>query len=61
VVQRETPESWRERKAATPGTWWPDWTAWLDALCATRVPTREVGAPPYARLADAPGTYVREL
>lgn len=46
----------------TKGSWWPDWTAWLCALDAARVPAvgpRVPGEGRLAAIADAPGEYVR--
>ncbi|MBI1384696.1 MAG: class I poly(R)-hydroxyalkanoic acid synthase [Rhizobiales bacterium] len=42
----------------TPGSWWPDWYAWLAAHSGAEVPAREVGSPDYPPIEDAPGSYV---
>ena len=48
-------------KAATehPGSWWPDWAAWIAALAPDKVPARQPGEGKLKALADAPGDYVR--
>jgi polyhydroxyalkanoate synthase len=48
-------------KAATehPGSWWPDWIAWVTEQAPERVPAREPGGGKLKALADAPGDYVR--
>ncbi len=53
-------DHWRAQAEERQGSWWEDWTAWLSAHCGP------LGAPPplataeHPKLADAPGTYVRE-
>ncbi|MBL8305711.1 MAG: alpha/beta fold hydrolase [Rubrivivax sp.] len=53
-------EAWKAAQAEQPGSWWPDWLAWLAPKLG---PLRD--APPLASttlpvLAPAPGTYVLE-
>jgi polyhydroxyalkanoate synthase len=42
------------------GSWWPEWTAWLEGHSAAPAAPPAMGAPQagYPLLADAPGTYV---
>ena len=53
-------DAWRAKAEEQAGSWWQDWSAWLAEKCGP------LGAPPpvateaFAKLADAPGTYVLE-
>jgi polyhydroxyalkanoate synthase len=55
------PDDWLAAAPKHEGSWWPDWTAWLDERSPERTAspgtTGSVDLPP---LADAPGTYVLE-
>lgn len=43
-----------------PGSWWPDWLAWLTPLAGDQVPARTPGThPDFPEIEDAPGRYVR--
>ena len=42
-----------------PGSWWPDWLAWLKKQGATEVPARAPGGGVLKPLEDAPGSYVK--
>ena len=50
---------WLDHAEERPGSWWPDWRAWLAAMDATMVEARVPGEGPYPALEDAPGSYVR--
>jgi polyhydroxyalkanoate synthase subunit PhaC len=58
---RVGPDEWIAAAEPRDGSWWPAWTAWLEARS-----TKEPVAPPHmgpagqehASLVDAPGTYV---
>jgi len=50
---------WLAAAKETPGSWWPDWIAWLTAQAPARVPAREPGAGKLKPLGDAPGEYVK--
>nr|WP_315855246.1 alpha/beta fold hydrolase [Chenggangzhangella methanolivorans] len=50
---------WLDGAEERPGSWWPDWRAWLAAMDATMVPARTPGDGPYPALEDAPGSYVK--
>ena len=41
-----------------PGSWWPDWDAWLKARSGRQVPAREPGAR-LGVIEPAPGSYVK--
>src|SRR3954462_13741256 len=52
-------ETWLEDAEEHPGSWWPDWQAWIEERDSKRVPARQVGAGTLAPIEDAPGQYVR--
>ena len=52
-------ENWLERAEEHPGSWWPDWQAWIESHDQKRVPAREIGAGKLTPIEDAPGSYVR--
>jgi polyhydroxyalkanoate synthase len=41
------------------GSWWPDWSAWIQAQSPQTVPARMPGDGKLTPLCDAPGDYVR--
>jgi polyhydroxyalkanoate synthase len=46
----------------TPGSWWPDWLAWLEGHAAQKVAAtgaRQPGKGSLKALEDAPGSYVK--
>lgn len=51
---------WLEHATKTPGSWWPDWLAWLAPQCGPMVDAPKVKAKSYPDLGPAPGTYVFE-
>ncbi len=52
-------KAWMKKAEEHPGSWWPDWLAWIEQLDAERVPAREPGGGKLAPIEDAPGRYVR--
>lgn len=55
-----TVDNWQASATAHDGSWWEDWMAWLKPRCGElrdAMPTSKRG---FAKLADAPGTYVLE-
>jgi polyhydroxyalkanoate synthase len=54
------PDVWFSETAVTPGSWWPEWSAWLHARSGSHVAPPQLGKPEagLAPLCDAPGTYV---
>ena len=52
-------EDWIARAEEHPGSWWPDWQAWIQSLDNKRVKKREPGGGALAPIEDAPGSYVR--
>jgi polyhydroxyalkanoate synthase len=52
-------EDWMARASEHPGSWWPDWLAWIVAQNTDRVPARVPGEGKLKPIEDAPGSYVR--
>lgn len=54
------PDAWLAQHAPQPGSWWPEWVAWLAAKDGKTVPPPATGAPEqgYAPIIAAPGSYV---
>jgi polyhydroxyalkanoate synthase len=51
--------AWVAAARENPGSWWPDWAAWLADQAPDKVPARQPGGGRLAPLGDAPGEYVR--
>ena len=54
-------EAFVEGAQEHPGSWWPDWLAWLEGLGGDKVPARGKRVPGGKGdkvLEDAPGRYV---
>jgi polyhydroxyalkanoate synthase len=56
----DTSADWRENAREHEGSWWEDWSKWLDAHSGEMVDPPEMGSETYPPLEDAPGTYVKE-
>jgi polyhydroxyalkanoate synthase len=54
------PQEWLDGATKQPGSWWPDWTAWLAERSGDQVAPPPMGSETHAPLMDAPGTYVLE-
>ncbi|MGY1835661.1 PHA/PHB synthase family protein [Blastococcus sp. SYSU DS0510] len=53
------PEEWLRRAETVPGSWWPDYVAWLGERSGEEIPApQQLGGNGLEPLADAPGTYV---
>ena len=52
-------DGWLAKATEHPGSWWPDWLAWLKAQDATEVPARVPGDRALKPIEDAPGSYVK--
>ena len=52
-------DRWLAKAVEHPGSWWPDWFAWLTAQGAAQVPARIPGGGQIAPIEDAPGSYVK--
>ncbi len=51
-------EAWLEGAETVQGSWWTDFTAWLDARCGEKVDAPAAPGGDGAVLGPAPGTYV---
>ena len=52
-------DDWVAKAKETPGSWWPDWLAWLTSQAPDKVPARKPGGAKLKPLGDAPGEYVQ--
>jgi polyhydroxyalkanoate synthase len=52
-------DGWLEVAVEHPGSWWPHWQKWLEALDDTRVKARKIGNAKFKPIEPAPGSYVR--
>lgn len=53
-----TAADWLATAGENPGSWWPDWDAWLAPQSGGPVPARTPGDGRLAAIEDAPGSYV---
>ena len=58
-IRDVTLADWLKGAEEHPGSWWPDWREWLQAIDPEEVPAREAGAAALPPIEDAPGSYVR--
>src|SRR5215211_6358289 len=58
--EARTAEEWRENSVEHEGSWWGDWTKWLEPRSGEKVDPPGVGSENYPPTEDAPGTYVKE-
>jgi len=52
-------DTWLAKAKEHPGSWWPNWLAWIRRQDKTEVPARAPGGGVLTPLEDAPGSYVR--
>jgi polyhydroxyalkanoate synthase len=52
-------DKWLAKATEHPGSWWPDWLAWLKKQGAAEVPARKPGGSALKPIEDAPGSYVK--
>src|SRR5262249_30246089 len=52
-------EAWLATATEHPGSWWPDWLAFIRALDPREVKAREPGGGKLEPIEDAPGSYVK--
>jgi polyhydroxyalkanoate synthase len=52
-------DRWLAKAVEHPGSWWPDWLAWLTNQDGTTVPARLPGGGRLEPIEDAPGSYVK--
>jgi polyhydroxyalkanoate synthase subunit PhaC len=56
-----TAEAWIEGATEVPGSWWPDWTAWIQPLSGKKVAApRTPGNRVHKVIEPAPGRYVKQ-
>jgi polyhydroxyalkanoate synthase len=53
-----SPQAWRKSAERHEGSWWTDWSHWLEAHAGETVPPPPMGGAAYPPLQDAPGSYV---
>jgi polyhydroxyalkanoate synthase subunit PhaC len=49
---------WMAKATEHPGSWWPDWIAWINELDGEKAKARKVGDGKLKPIEDAPGSYV---
>jgi polyhydroxyalkanoate synthase len=56
------PDVWLAETPRNEGSWWPEWSGWLDAHSGKPVAPPAMGVPKagYAAVCDAPGVYVHQ-
>jgi len=52
-------DGWLAKAKEHPGSWWPDWLAWIVKQSRTEVPARVPGAGALKPIEDAPGSNVK--
>jgi polyhydroxyalkanoate synthase len=52
-------DTWIKKATEHPGSWWPDWIAWIKGIDSATVPAREIGGGVLKPIEDAPGSYVK--
>jgi polyhydroxyalkanoate synthase len=56
-----TAEEWLEGAKQVPGSWWPNYTKWLEKFGGEQKPASSTfGNSKYKKLEPAPGMYVKE-
>ena len=50
---------WHDNAELHPGSWWPDWQAWLEQFAGGKIPARRPGANGRTVIEDAPGSYIK--
>jgi polyhydroxyalkanoate synthase len=53
-------QTWFDSAEEHPGSWWPDWDAWLKKHGSGTIPAPDVGSGKYPVIEPAPGRYVKE-
>jgi polyhydroxyalkanoate synthase len=60
-VEDVDPDRWFETARNVPGSWWPEWTRWLEARAGAQVAApKRLGNRKYKPIEPAPGRYVKE-
>ncbi|MEW9580512.1 class I poly(R)-hydroxyalkanoic acid synthase [Paraburkholderia sp. DGU8] len=56
-----SPDEWFGAATEVPGSWWPEWTRWLDQYGGKKVkPRATAGSAEFPVIEPAPGRYVRQ-
>jgi len=55
------PDSWLVEAPKKDGSWWPEWTAWLEAQSGAPTAPPAMGIQGREPLGDAPGRYVHDV
>ncbi len=56
----EDPQEWKDGATLHDGTWWDDWTAWIEGQGGPLVaPPRKLGSKEHPPIEPAPGSFVR--
>ena len=50
---------WHDNAELHPGSWWPDWQAWLEQFAGGKIPARTPGANGRTVIEEAPGSYIK--
>ncbi|MBB5442573.1 MULTISPECIES: class I poly(R)-hydroxyalkanoic acid synthase [unclassified Paraburkholderia] len=57
----ESADEWFDAATEVPGSWWPEWTDWLDQYGGKKVkPRANLGSDEFPVIEPAPGRYVRQ-
>ncbi len=57
----DNPDEWLGDAKEVPGSWWPEWTAWLDQYGGKKIkPRAAAGSEDFPVIEPAPGRYVRQ-
>ncbi|WP_025599639.1 class I poly(R)-hydroxyalkanoic acid synthase [Burkholderia sp. WSM2230] len=57
----EDPDEWLGDAKEVPGSWWPEWTTWLDQYGGRKIkPRATAGSEEFPVIEPAPGRYVRQ-
>jgi len=59
LPKSEDVDAWLAKAAEHPGSWWPDWLAWIKQRDGKLVDARTPGGGKLSPIEDAPGSYVR--
>src|SRR5687768_8749843 len=54
----KTPDAWLETAKQSPGSWWPEWSKWLQKYGGGNVDARAPGTGGLPAIEEAPGSYV---
>jgi polyhydroxyalkanoate synthase len=54
-----TLDAWLAKAKEHPGSWWPDWLAWIKEQDDTTAKARQPGGGKLKPIEDAPGSYVK--